>query len=301
MAMNSVAIANALRPGLKSLFADMETYPAQWKEIFSFNTSDKNFEQDLEMRLLGLGQFKPEGQSMYVDSGMGQRVLSTYFHRTLALSFAITEEAQEDNLYKSQFPQGAKALKASMLETKEYLAAAVLTNGSSTSYPGGDGQPLFSLSHPIDGGVYANRPTTFADLNEATLEAGIIATQQFKNQAGLITSIRAEKLIVPATGQFVAKRILGSQFRPGTANNDINAINMMDMIPKGFTVNQYLPLNNAWFILTSAQDGMKYFQRRPLKTDMYTDFDTKNLMCGATERYSFGWSNPRAMYASYGA
>lgn len=301
MAMNSQSIPSLLRPGLDAAFADMHMYPAEWKEIFKEYKSEKNFEQDAEMRLLSLAQIKAEGSSMAVDSGMGQRFISTYFMRTVALSFAITMESQEDNLYKSEFPKSVQALKDSMLQTKDLLAATVLNNGGTAAYPGGDGQPLISLNHPIDGGVYANRPTTYADLNEASLEAGLIATQQFKNQAGLTVQTITKKMVVPTTGSFVAKRILGSQFRPGTTLNDINALNSMNMVPEGCVVNHYLNQDNAWFLLTNATNALKLFQRKKVMVDMYTDFDTKNLMCGAIERYAFGWSNPRGIYASYGS
>lgn len=300
MAMNSTQIAKLLRPGLDAIISSMDMYPAQWK-LSGYKTykSDKNYEEDVEMKMLGLAQFRAEGAPTATDT-MGQRIIWTYIHKTIGLQFNITQQSQQDNLYKSQFPMMMESLKASLGQTKDILGAATFNNGQNAAYPGGDGVPLFSTAHPIDGNTYANTPTVQIDLNEASLEAGCIAVQQFKNQAGLTVQTKSERLLVPATGQFVAERILGSEFRPGTANNDINAINATKIVPKGWVSNQFLTLNNSWFLLTNASDGLKYFQRIALKGDTYVDFSTDNVMIKATERYSFGWSNPRCAYGSYG-
>jgi len=214
------------------------------------------------------------------------------------LSFNITRQALADNLYKSKFPLMVRALKESMAQTKEILAASVLNNGNSASFPIGDGQPLFSISHPIDFGVVANTPTVQADLNEASLEAALISIQQFKNQAGLVVQTKAKKMIVPPTVQFVAQRLLGSAYRTNTANNDISAVYNTSAVPQGYRVNQYLSLNNSWYLLTDSMDGFKHYVREPLETDAYADFSTDNVLCKAVERYSFGVSNFRAAYGS---
>lgn len=297
--MNTAQIANLLRPGVADVFGDYPMYPSQWKEIFEVYESDKNLEQEVEMKFTGLGQLRPEGSPTAVDT-MGQRYVTTYFHKYVALQFAITRQALKDNLYKSRFPMMIKALKRSMAQSKELLGAAVLNNGDNTAYPVGDGQALFSLNHPIDNGVYANRPAQYVDLSEAALESAIIAIQQFKDQAGLTIQTKPKKLIVPPTGQFTACRLLESAFRTSTANNDISAIYNMSAIPEGYKVNQFLTLNNSWFVLTDADSGFKHYIREPIETDIYSDFATQNLLVSAVERYSFGVSNPRAAYGSYG-
>lgn len=299
MAINTTAIANLLRPGLAAVFGDYPMYPSQWSEIYDVYESDKDLEVEVEMKLLGLAQLRAEGSPTATDT-MGQRIITNYFHKYVALSFAITRQALKDNLYKTRFPLMVKALKKSMAQTKEILGASVLNNGNSTSYPVGDGQPLFSLTHPIDGGFYANTPSPQADLNEASLESAIISIQQFKDQAGLTVMTKAKKMIVPPTGQFVAERLLASAFRTNTPNNDISAVHNMSSVPEGFRVNQFLTLNNSWYLLTDAPDGFKHYIREPIETDIYTDFSTDNLLAKAVERYSFGVSNPRAAYGSYG-
>jgi len=300
MAINTTAIANLLRPGLAAVFGDYPNYPSQWSEIFEVYESDKAQEIEVEMRMLGLGQIRPEGAPTAMDT-MGQRIITSYVHKYVALGFAITRQALVDNLYKTKFPLMVRSLKSSMAQTKEVLGAAILNNGNNANFPIGDGQPLFSTAHPIDAGTVANTPTVQADLNEASLEAGIIAVQQFRNQAGLINQTKPKKLIVPPLGQFVADRLLSSAFRTNTANNDISAIYNTSAVPEGYRVNQFLNANNAWFLLTDAQDGFKHYVREELQTDVYTEFSTDNLLAKAVERYSFGVSNFRAAYGSYGA
>lgn len=299
MAINTTAIANLLRPGLAAVFGDYPLYPSQWSDIFETYESDKAVEIEVEMKLLGLAQIRPEGSPTAVDT-MGQRIITNYVHRYVALSFNITRQAIMDNLYKTKFPLMVRALKKSMAQTKEILGASVLNNAFLAAFPIGDGQALCSTSHPIDGGTVANTPAVNADLNEASLESAIITIQQFKDQAGLIVQTKPQKLVVPPQGQFVAERLLASAFRTNTANNDISAIYNVSAIPQGYRVNQYLTLPNAWYVLTDAPDGFKHYVREAIETDVYTDFSTDNLMAKAVERYSFGVSNFRAVYGSDG-
>lgn len=297
MAINTTAIANLLRPGLSAVFGDYPLYPSQWSDVFEIYDSDKAIEIEVEMKMLGLAQIRAEGSPTATDT-MGQRIVTNYVHKYVALSFSITRQAIMDNLYKTKFPLMVRALKKSMAQTKEVLAASILNNGFSASFPIGDGQALYSTAHPIDGNTVANTPSVSTDLNEASLEAAIISIQQFKDQAGLIVQTKPEKLVVPPQGQFVAERLLGSAFRTNTGNNDISAIFNVSAFPQGYRVNQYLTLPNTWYVVTDAPDGFKHFVREPIETDVYTDFSTDNLLAKAVERYSFGVSNFRASYAS---
>lgn len=297
MAVNTTSIANLLRPGLASVFGDYPMYPSQWSEIYQTFESDKAVEIEVEMKMLGLGQIRPEGAPTAIDT-MGQRIVTSYVHKYVALQFNITRQAMVDNLYKTKFPLYAKALRKSLGQTKEILGASILNNGFSSSYPIGDGQPLFSTQHPIDGGVVANTPAVSADFSEAALESAIIAIQRFRDQAGLICQTKPLKLIIPPQGQFTVDRLLSSAFRVNTANNDPNAIYNMNAVPQGYKVNHFLTLPNSWYLLTDATDGFKHYIREPIETDVYTDFSTQNLLCMAMERYSFGVSNFRAAYAS---
>lgn len=299
MAINTTAIANLLRPGLAAVFGDYPMYPAQWSHIFETYESDKNVEVEVEMKMLGLAQIRPEGSPSAMDT-MGQRTVTSYVHKYVALMVSITHQAMADNLYKTKFPMMAHALKRSMAQTKEVLAAAVLNNGFNAAYPIGDGQPLYSINHPIDGGVVANTPSIAADLSESSLESAIISVQQFKDAAGLIVQTKPKKLVVAPQNQFVAERLLGSAFRVNTANNDVSAIYNTTAIPEGYTVNQYLTNPKAWFMLTDAPDGFKHYVREPIVTDVYADFSTDNLLAKCFERYSFGVSNFRSTYGSPG-
>lgn len=300
MAINTTAIANLLRPGLSAVFGDYPSYPSQWSEIFETYDSDKAVEIEIEMRMLGLAQIRGEGAPTAVDNGMGQRTVTSYVHKYVALSFSITRQAIKDNLYKTKFPLMVRALKKSMAQTKEILGASVLNNGFSAAFPIGDGQPLFSTVHPIDGGVVSNRGVN-ADLNEASLEAALIAVQQFKDQAGLIVQTKPEKLVVPPQVQYAAERLLNSSFRTNTANNDISATYNLSSVPQGYRINQYLTSPSAWFMLTDSPDGFKHYVREAIETDVYADFSTDNLLAKALERYSFGVSNFRAGFANSGA
>ncbi len=295
-------IASELRPGLNAVFGNYDVYNDQWRKLFTTYKSDKQQEIDVEMSFLGLAQEKPQGQPVATDT-MGERIITNYIHKTVGISFVITKEAIEDNLYKTQFPQQAKSLKNSMSTTKNILAANILNNAFDVNHPIGDGQALCSVSHPTDVGTYSN---TFeaggatVDFSEAAIEQAIIQIQRFVSQAGLLTQTMAKMIVVPRELQFTASRLLKSQFRVATANNDINAVYHDDYIPEGYTVNQYLTSPTAWFITTDAVDGLKHFERRKLETDVYVDFPTDNLSAKATERYSFGVSNPRGIFGSPG-
>lgn len=300
--INTGQIAQLLRPGLKAVFGQYPTYPEQWTEIFKTYQSDKYQEIEVEMKYLGAADIKPEGQPIATDS-MGQRIVTNYIHKRVGLSFTITKEAVEDNLYQNQFPQQAISLRNSLRVTKNILGANVLNNAFNAAYPIGDGQSVCSANHPIDGGVFSNafgNATPNVDFSEAGVEQAIILIQKFPMQSGILSQTMAKKLILPRELQFAASRLLNSAFRVDVANNDINALYHNDYIPDGYKINQYLTSATAWFIITDAEDGLKHFQRTPVETDTYVDYPTDNVMAKATERYSFGVSNPRGIFGSPG-
>jgi len=300
MAINTTQIRDLLRPGLAAVFGDYDMYPSQWSEIFTKHTSDKAVEIEVEIKMLGLAAIKAEGASVAYDT-MGQRYVTNYLHRYVGIGFIITRQAIKDNLYKSRFPMQAKALKDSFGQTKEVLGAAVLNNGFDTNYPIGDGKPVYSTTHPIDTGTVANTFTVQADLNETSLQDAIVAIQKFRAASGLRVMVKPEKLIVPPELQWQANRLLNSQFRTDTANNDESAIYNTSAVPQGYRVNQFLTDTNAWFLMTNCDDGFKYYDREPLEIDMYTDFDNDNLKVKGIERYSFGVSNFRGSFGSSGS
>lgn len=301
MAVNTSQIAPLLRPGLAAVFGDYDMYPAQWTDIFDKHTSDKAYELEVETRLLGLAQIRTEGANTAYDNLMGTRYQTTYTHRYVGLGFIVTRQAIKDNLYKSRFDMQSRALKRSFLQTKEVLGASVLNNGfDATNYPIGDGVALFSTAHPIDGSTVANTPTAQVDLNETSLQAGIVSVMQFKDQAGLTVMTKPQKLVVPVNNRWVADRLLGSKFQTNTANNDISAIVNTNAVPGGWKDNMFLTDTNAWFLMTDADNGFKYYSREALEIDMYTEFDNDNLKIKGIERYSFGVSNFRAAYGSSG-
>lgn len=300
MVINTTAIQNLLRPGLAAVFGEYSRYPAQWAEIFEKHTSDKAVEIEVEVKLLGLAQLKAEGASTAYGE-MGQRYVTNYINKYVSIGFIITRQAIKDNLYKSSFPMQAAALKTSMMQKKENLGAAVLNNGFSGNFPIGDGQPVFSTAHPIDGGTVANTFTVQADLNETSLETAINGIAQFRDAAGLIAMVKPTKLIVPQAVSWTATRLLESQFRTNTANNDISAIYNTSAVPQGYRVNQFLTDTNAWFLMTDCPNGFKHYEREAMETDVYNDFDTDNLKAKAIERYSFGVSNFRGAWGSSGA
>jgi hypothetical protein len=301
--INTSEIAQLLRPGLKAVFGMMPTYPEQWTELYTTYDSDKYQEFDVEMKYLGPADIKQEGQPISTDT-MGQRILTTYVHKRVGLSFTITLEAIEDNLYQQQFPQQAVALKDSLRVTKNILGANVINNAFNPAYPMGDGQAMCSTTHPIDGGAYANTfpaNSPYVDFSEAGVEQAILAIQKFPMQSGILAQVMPKKLMIPRELQFAATRLLESTFRVDVGNNDINALYHRNYIPEGFRVNQFFTSPSAWFILTDAPQGLKHYQRSPVKSDTYVDFATDNVMAKATERYSFGCSNPRAIFGSKGA
>ena len=295
--INTAAIANLLRPGLRTVFGEGPTYPPQWKEVFTTYESTMAYEQDQEMKFLGLAQIRAEGAPVAFDT-MGQRYEFKYWHKDIGLGYQITQNTIDDNQYESQFPRQARALKSSLEQTKEVIGADVLNNAWDPEFLQGDNVTLFSTQHPIDGGVVANTAAIPADLNEASLEQAIITIQQFRDQSGLIRMTKPRKMIVPPQLQFVAEKLLKSAYSPDTGNNAVNPIFTMGVLPDGYRVNQFLTNPDAWFVLTDCQDGLKHFQRKAYESDMYNDFATGNLMVKAIERYSFGCTDFRAIYGS---
>lgn len=299
MAINLTDIANLTRPGLAAVFGDYDFYPDQWKEIYQIYESDKAQEIEVEMKMLGLAQNKADGAPIAIDS-MGQRFTTTYVHAYFGLSFAITRQAIKDNLYQTKFPLMVRSLKKSLQQTKNIMAMNIFNSGFDANFPIGDGQPLFSMNHPVDGGVVANTSTA-VQFTQVALENAIVGIQQFKDQAGLIVQTIPKKLIVPPALQFQANVILGSAFRTENANNDINAIYNMQAIPEGYRTNHFLTSQKAWFVITDAENSFKHYVREPLETDVYADFSTDNLLHKAIERYSFGVSNFRGAWGNAGA
>lgn len=298
--INTGAIAQLLRPGLKSITGQLPLYPEEWTEIFKTYTSDKYQEIDVEMKYLGNAVIKPEGQPVSSDT-MGQRIVTSYVHKRIALSFTITQEALEDDLYKTQFPMQAVSLRASLRSTKNILGANILNNAFNANYPTGDGQPICSLNHPIDGGVFANKLAVPAAFGEASVENMILLAQKMPMQSGILAQVMPRKLIVAPGNQFEAAVLTKSTFKTDSANNDINAIYHGDYLPEGYRVNHYLTSPTAFFILTDAPDGFKHFQRTPVESDTYADYMTSNIMCKIGERYSMGVTNTRAVVGTEGA
>lgn len=293
MAINLTQIQNLTQPGLDLVFGDYHELPAQWKEFYSIYESDKAQEQDVQMKFLGPASFKADGGPVAVDT-MGQRYITSFVHQYVGNSFAITRQAIKDNLYKTQFPMISHSLKKSMNVTKNILGAAPLNNGVSATYPIGDGQPLFSLVHPYDGGTFSNKGTV--QFSEQALEEAIVGIEAFVDVAGNTISAKAKKLIIPSALQFTATRLLRSEFRPGSANNDINAIKSMQAIPESYRVNNYLTNPNSFFLFTDVEDTFKHFIREKLETSSYCDFDTDTVRHKVIERYCFGVNDPRGCW-----
>ena len=300
MAISRAQLAKELEPGLNALFGlEYARYENESAEIFSQESSDRAFEE--EVMLVGFGEaaVKAEGAAVDFDTAK-ESFTARYVHDTIALAFALTEEAVEDNLYDTLSARYTKALARSMAYTKQVRGANVLNTAFSTT--GGDGSTLVETGHGTTfGGTWSNRSSTDADLNETSLEQGLIDIAGFIDERGLKIAMKGRKLIIPVNIQFVADRILNSTLRVGTADNDINAIKNMGMIPEGYTVNHYLTDTDAWFLKTDCPNGFKHFVRAPLATGMEGDFDTGNMRYKARERYSFGYSDPRAVYASQGS
>ena len=302
MAINRAQLVKELEPGLNALFFFYyDRYENEHAEIFDSENSERAFEE--EVMLSGFAQAPVKGEGAMVSYDTAQETFtSRYTHETVALAFALTEEAIEDNLYDSLSSRYTKALARSMASTKQVKAANVLNNGFSATFPGGDGKALFATDHPtLTAGDLANEPSTAADLNETSLENALIDISSYKDERGIKINVQARKLIVPPQLQFVADRVLQSPGRVGTSDNDINAMKNMGMFPEGYVVNHYLTDTDAFFIKTDAPNGMKHFVRSPMSTGMEGDFETGNVRYKARERYSFGFSDWRGMYGSPGA
>ena len=302
MAISRAQLLKELLPGLNALFGlEYARYGEEHKEIFETETSERSFEEETKLSGFSAAPVKNEGSAIAYDNA--QEVFTArYNHETIALGFSLTEEAIEDNLYDSLSSRYTKALARAMAYTKQTKAAAVLNNGFDNSYPGGDGVPLFSASHPlVSGGTNSNVPTTPADLNETSLEAAVIQIAAWTDERGLLIAAKPRKLVVPPSLMFVATRLLETELRVATADNDINAIKSNGSIPEGYTVNHFLTDTDAWFLTTDVPNGLKHFVRTPMATSMDGDFDTGNVRYKARERYSFGWSDPLGMFGSEGA
>lgn len=300
MAVNLSAIKDLLLPGLRGIEGKYEQIPSQYDKIFTKHESRMALERTAEMRYLGLAQLKTEGGQTAFDNGAGERFVYNQEHTEIALGYAITRKAIDDNLYKTQFQPSNLGLVESFNQTKEIYGANVIN--TSTTYNasvGGDGVALIATNHPIDGGTVANRPATDVELNEATLLAGMIAIRTaFKDQAGLKVFARARKLLVPPQLEPVAIRLTKSELRPGTADNDVNAIiSTSGGLPEGYMTNDFLTSATAWFLLTNI-DGLSYMERVKFETDMQVDFVTDNLLVKGYERYSFGYYNWRSIWGS---
>ena len=302
MAISRAQLLKELLPGLNALFGmEYSRYGEEHKEIYETETSERSFEEETKLSGFSAAPVKNEGSAIAYDNA--QEAWSTrYTHETIALGFSITEEAIEDNLYDSLSARYTKSLARAMAYTKQVKAAAVLNNGFSSSYPGGDGVSLFNSAHPlISGGTNSNTPSTQADLNETSLEAAVIQIAAWTDERGLLIAAKPKKLIVPPALMFTAKRLLDTELRVSTADNDINAIKQMGAIPEGYTVNHFLTDTNGWFLTTDVPNGLKHFVRTPLQNSMDGDFDTGNVRYKARERYSFGWSDPLGMFGSSGS
>ena len=301
MSINRSQLAKELEPGLNALFGlEYATYENQHAEIFDTENSDRAFEEEVMLSGFGAAAVKPEGTSVNFDNAT-ESFTARYSHETVALAFSITEEAVEDNLYDKISTRYTKALARSMAHTKQVKAANVLNNGFNSSFTGGDGVELFSSAHPTTSGNQRNELATASDLNETSLEQAMIDIAAFADDRGLKVAAKARKMIIPSALQFTADRLMASAGRTATSDNDINAIRNIGMIPEGYVVNNYLTDTDAFFIKTDVPNGMKHFQRAPVATSMEGDFETGNVKYKARERYSFGFSDWRGMFASEGA
>lgn len=300
-AISRAQLLKELLPGLNALFGlDYDRYEQEHTEIYETDTSERSFEEETKLSGFGTAPVKPEGESIAFDTAQ-ESFTARYVHETIALGFSITEEAIEDNLYDSLSSRYTKALSRAMNYTKQVKAARILNQGF-TTFQSGDGVSVFNTAHPQVGGqTVSNRPTTPADLNETSLEAAIIQIAGWTDERGLLISTMVRKMIIPRQLMFVAERILQSDLRTRTSDNDINAIKNMGSVPEGATVNHYLTDPDAWFLKTDVTDGFKMFQRVPLQTQMEGDFDTGNVRYKARERYSFGVSDYLQMWGSPGA
>jgi hypothetical protein len=302
MAISRAQLLKELLPGLNALFGlEYSRYGEEHKEIYETESSERSFEEETKLSGFSAAPVKNEGSAIAYDNGQ-EAWTARYNHETIALGFSLTEEAIEDNLYDSLSARYTKALARAMSYTKQVKAASVLNNGFSSSYPGGDGVALFASNHPlVSGGTNSNIPAVAADLNETSLEAAVIQIAAWTDERGLLIAAKPRKLVIPPALQFVATRLLETELRVGTNDNDINALKNNGSIPEGHTINHFLTDPNAWFLTTDVPNGMKHFVRTPLSQSMDGDFDTGNVRYKARERYSFGWSDPLGMYGSQGA
>jgi len=301
MAISRAQLVKELEPGLNALFGlEYKNYADEHTQIFDIENSDRAFEEEVMLSGFANASVKPEGSSVNFDSAT-ESFTARYTHETLALAFAITEEAIEDNLYDRLASRYTKALARSMANAKQVKAANVLNNAFDSSFTGGDGVELCSAVHPITGGTFKNELSTSADLNETSLEQSLIDIAAMTDDRGLKIAAKGTKMIIPSALQFTAERLMKSTGRVGTADNDINAVANMGMIPQGYVVNHYLTDTDAFFIKTDVPNGLKMFVRSPVKTSMEGDFETGNVKYKARERYSFGFSDPRGIFGSPGA
>lgn len=303
MAISRAQLLKELLPGLNALFGlEYSRYGEEHKEIYETEKSERSFEEETKLSGFGSAPVKAEGSAIAYDNAQ-EAFTARYTHETVALGFSITEEAVEDNLYDSLSARYTKALARAMAYTKQVKAASVLNNGfTGGAFAGGDGVALFSNAHPLtNGGTNSNIPSVGVDLNETALENAAIQISQWVDERGLLIAAKPVKLVIPPALMFVAKRLLDTDLRVGTADNDINAIKKMGTIPGGYTVNHFLTDTNAWFLTTDVPNGLKHFERAALSNSMDGDFDTGNVRYKARERYSFGWSDPLGMWGSAGA
>jgi hypothetical protein len=302
MAITRSQLLKELEPGLNALFGmEYDRYDNEHAEIFETETSDRAFEEEVMLAGFGQAPVKGEGAAVAYDSA-NEAFTARYTHETIALAFAITEEAVEDNLYDRLSSRYTRALARSMANTKQVKAAAVLNNAFDSNFSIGDGKELCATDHPtVGGGNFRNELSTPADLNETSLEQALIDIAAFIDERGLKIALQGRKLIIPPQLQFVAERLMASNLRPSTADNDINALRNMGMLPDGYVVNHFLTDPDAFFIKTDAPNGFKHFVRSPIKTSMEGDFETGNVRYKARERYSFGVSDPRCVFGSPGA
>jgi hypothetical protein len=301
MAISRAQLVKELEPGLNALFGlEYKNYADEHTQIFDVENSDRAFEEEVMLSGFANASVKPEGSSVNYDTAQ-ESFTARYTHETLALAFSITEEAIEDNLYDRLASRYTKALARSMANAKQVKAANVLNNAFSSSFTGGDGVELCSAVHPIVAGTFKNELSTAADLNETSLEQALIDIAAMTDERGLKIAAKGVKMIIPSALQFTAERLMKSQGRTATADNDINAVGSMGMIPQGYVVNHYLTDTDAFFIKTDVPNGLKMFVRAPIKTAMEGDFETGNVRYKARERYSFGFSDPRGIFGSPGA
>ena len=309
MAISRAQLLKELLPGLNALFGmEYARYGEEHKEIYETEKSERSFEEETKLAGFAAAPVKNEGSAIAYDNAQ-EAFTARYTHETIALGFSITEEAVEDNLYDSLSARYTKSLARAMAYTKQVKAASVINNGFSGSYLGGDGVSLFGnnsggtrVGHPlVNGGVNYNSPTTGVDLNETSLENAVIQIAAWTDERGLLIAAKPRKLIVPPALMFTAKRLLDTELRVATADNDINALKQMGAIPEGYTVNHFLTDSNAWFLLTDVPNGLKHFERSALTNSMDGDFDTGNVRYKARERYSFGWSDPLGIWGSAGS